>query len=517
MDTERATTLPDSPSIAAPARTPQRRRPRRRPVKRVPLGLLAVLLVIVGVYFVFHKRLPFSSRWTLHAIVSNTSNLVPGSPVREAGVTVGSVTGTSRGPGQSGQVTMVIDTQGRPIHTDATILIRPRLFLEGGFYVQLDPGSPSAPVIEDGGTLPQADTARPVQFYTVLSTLTQPIRASLTDALHAFAVGLHGTAPEQFNHALKQFAPTLEDAAYATQASQGTEPNDVSRLIASASAAARTLANSDQQLGQTIDGVDDVAHTLAIEHSNLAATLPALDGTLKAAPAAFTALDSTLPQLRRFSTALRPALEQAPPVLRAAVPALDQLRLLVAPGALPRLIDELQPLALALPALYRQLDTLFPSVRATVRCVASPVLPVLNSKVPDGHLSTDESLAADFEHDGVAFGGDAVSYDANGYGVRDALSVGPYSLDFGTLQGTTDQIVGSNTMPILGERPQWNGSGGGPTYRPDVPCNTQAVPNLAADNGTSDENAGLGSQTVHLKSGWLTSFMSNPHNFGERR
>ena len=34
-----------------------------------------------------------------------------------------------------------------PIHEDARVRIRPRLFLEGGFYVELDPGSPSAPKI----------------------------------------------------------------------------------------------------------------------------------------------------------------------------------------------------------------------------------------------------------------------------------------------------------------------------------------------------------------------------------
>ena len=51
-------------------------------------------------------------------------------------------------------MTMSIDTNGLPIHADATAKIRPRIFLEGNFYVDLAPGSPSAPVLSSGATLP---------------------------------------------------------------------------------------------------------------------------------------------------------------------------------------------------------------------------------------------------------------------------------------------------------------------------------------------------------------------------
>ena len=40
-------------------------------------------------------------------------------------------------------VTMAIQPNGLPIHADATVDIRPRLFLEGNFYVDLHPGTPS--------------------------------------------------------------------------------------------------------------------------------------------------------------------------------------------------------------------------------------------------------------------------------------------------------------------------------------------------------------------------------------
>ena len=42
---------------------------------------------------------------------------------------------------------MSINPNGLPIHADATAKIRPRIFLEGNFYVDLHPGTPSAPVL----------------------------------------------------------------------------------------------------------------------------------------------------------------------------------------------------------------------------------------------------------------------------------------------------------------------------------------------------------------------------------
>ena len=39
-------------------------------------------------------------------------------------------------------VTMEIEDDDQPIHNDATIKIRPRLFLEGNFYLDMKPGTP---------------------------------------------------------------------------------------------------------------------------------------------------------------------------------------------------------------------------------------------------------------------------------------------------------------------------------------------------------------------------------------
>ena len=66
--------------------------------------------------------------------------------MRIAGVDVGIVTSVDRiGHGSNAAVvTMNIDNNGLPIHADATAAIRARIFLEGNFYVDLHPGTPSS-------------------------------------------------------------------------------------------------------------------------------------------------------------------------------------------------------------------------------------------------------------------------------------------------------------------------------------------------------------------------------------
>jgi len=82
--------------------------------------------------------------FTLHAVVSNSVNVRQDSPVRVAGIDVGAVTGTEP-RGRSTEISFTMNDQGLPVHTNATLRIRDRLFLEGGYYLELDPGTPAAP------------------------------------------------------------------------------------------------------------------------------------------------------------------------------------------------------------------------------------------------------------------------------------------------------------------------------------------------------------------------------------
>ena len=170
------------------------RRHRSR-VSNLAAGLVAGIVVLVVCYLVFGGSIPFSgSPFELKATFTAETQLHLASPVRIAGVEVGTVTSIRRVGGSStaAVVTMTVAPNGLPIHADATVDIRPRLFLEGNFYVDLHPGTPSAPTLSSGHTLPAANTTGPVQLDRVLSALNSNTRANLQTLVRGFGGALNG-------------------------------------------------------------------------------------------------------------------------------------------------------------------------------------------------------------------------------------------------------------------------------------------------------------------------------------
>jgi ABC-type transporter Mla subunit MlaD len=91
---------------------------------------------------------------------------------------------------------MTIEDEGRPVREDVTLALRPRLFLEGNLFVDMQPGSPGEPELESGSVVPLEQTAISVQFDEVLTTLQKPVREDLQVFLREFgaALDVHGGA-----------------------------------------------------------------------------------------------------------------------------------------------------------------------------------------------------------------------------------------------------------------------------------------------------------------------------------
>ena len=132
-------------------------------VSNLQAAIAATAVILIACYLVFGGPIPFtSSGFVLKAAFTANTELGIGSPVRIAGVDVGQVTSVRHisGSATAGLVTMHIESQGLPIHSDATAQIRSRIFLEGNFYVDLHPGTPEAPILHSGATLPAANHIR---------------------------------------------------------------------------------------------------------------------------------------------------------------------------------------------------------------------------------------------------------------------------------------------------------------------------------------------------------------------
>jgi phospholipid/cholesterol/gamma-HCH transport system substrate-binding protein len=450
------------------------RRHRRDPLK---VGILVVVLIGAASYWTFTKHLPFVHGYRVHAIFTSANQLKKGSPVRIAGVDVGKVSGVSRGPGSTMDVTMDIEGKGLPIHRDATVKIKPRLFLEGGFFVALDPGSPSAPSMRSGGTIPLPQTTTPVQFHQILTALDHDTRAQFKSTLRVTADALDKETARSLRALAPQLAPTFKDVAVVSQSLLGTTPHDLSSFIAATSRITGTLAQHDTELAGAITGLNRTAGALASTDGSLSATIREADALLQSAPADLAAFRSALPPLAKVSAAVLPAMRIAPRVLDETSAFLTQLAGLSSPRELRGLVDKLAPTIRGFPAFEQRLNTLFGLVEAGTDCVEQRLLPAINEKVPDGALSSGRSAFQDLVHGLVGLASASQDFDGNGPWIRYLAAAGTETVSLGSL---TNGLVGNSNQPITGSRPVWLGPLDDSVYRPDVSCTTQTPPDLTA-------------------------------------
>jgi virulence factor Mce-like protein len=442
---------------------------------------LAVIVIAAAAYAAFVRRVPFSGQFTIRGRFASANELEPGNPVRISGVDIGSVTGVKAGPGNTAVVTMRLSKHDG-LHSDATLAILPRLILEGNFYVSVTAGSPSAPPLRSGDTVPLSRTSTPVQADQALDVLDLPTRGSLTQTLHTFAGGLGSgprTAPgyEDLQRAVRGFDAALGSVTLASRALRGTQPGDLPRTIDSTGRLTSQLAASPPALAALVSQFDRFAGALASGDGALAASVRGLDQVLIAAPPSLSSLQQTLPVLTGFARRLQPALLAAPPALAAGNRLLAQVRQTVQPPELPALVQRLAPVIGTLPALEPPLTRAFDLFAPASQCVSTHIIPALDQVVPDGRLSSGRPAWQDLLHMAAARTGTSPGFDGNGGTLRISLAESQLALT-GVIP-SIGPITGLGP-DIQGLRPTWLGYGVTPPFRPDQPCAAQQPPNLKA-------------------------------------
>jgi phospholipid/cholesterol/gamma-HCH transport system substrate-binding protein len=464
----------------------------RSRVSDLAAGLITIGLIVLGTYFAFGGSLPWSGGYTIYAQVRSANELHSRSPVRIAGVDVGHVAGFKRGPGQTAIIKLALDDSARPIHQDATLKIRPRIFLEGNFFVDLKPGSPSSPEMPAGGTIPLANTATPVQLDQILSELTAPTRGDLLHFVHALALSVQGGGAQTFDKTLKFWAPTFLNTSLSAQAMRGLQPHDLSNFIRDAGATAAAIATNRAALADLVTGLNRSTRALAQRRSKVDAALVQLAGTVDAARPAFEAINGAIPSTRALVRDVRPALKVAPPTLTYANAALDQVSALLKPAELPSLLNQLDPAVISLARLEPQLRQLLTLLDPVTECTRTIGLPTLQKSVDDGALSTGMPVYHELLDSLVGLASASQNFDGNGPAVRYHAGFGDEMVSLGG--SNPEPLVGLTSQPILGSRPKYTGVR--PPFHPDVPCTQDQPPNLTATTGPAPPEQKIGSASV---------------------
>jgi ABC-type transporter Mla subunit MlaD len=459
---------------------------------------VAVALIVIGVtvaitYYAFSQRLPISHPFHAYALMSDSVNVRGGDPVRIGGVNVGAVSSVTP-QGSDTRIELNLDPAAQPVHRDASIRIRDRLFLEGSYYLELDPGSAAAPLLGNGAEIPPSQTAGPVQFFQVLSLLNAQARDDLAQTVETLDQGLGapaGGGPADsgaagLKQAATEFPPLLKDTSLISRGLRGTAPGDVHTLLAAGAGVTGTLAAGWTQLADLVQGLNQTSSALAASDGALARTVSGLDQTLIAAPPALTAIDSSLGPTTTLAQALDPALQQAPPILDRLIPTLRQLAAVLAPGRRGPLLAAVAATFRDLPSVLRQLAAAFPIGKQISDCLRTHVSPIMSSEVPDGSLSTGYSVLEDFMHSLPGIAGASGSFDANGPFTRFLVGAGTNTLS-GSVGG---QSLVATAPPggqaLQGARPQWVGDLTASDFRPDVPCSADQLPSLASPTAAPD-------------------------------
>lgn len=470
---------------------PRRGRRRRERARIHPLFVALIVIAAAGVitFYAFNRSLPFGHHFTVYADVRDSVNVRSGDPVRIDGVDVGQVTGVTR-QGNGARIAFTLNAQAFPVHRDAAVWIRDRLFLEGSYYIQLDPGTPGSPELRDGATIPLSRTTSPVQLYQVLSILNSATRTDLAVTVEALAQGL-GSASGQprasgtagLKAAAPHLAPVLSDTAVISRALRGTSLGDLTRLLSSGASVTSALANSSAQLSGLVGGLYRTSSALAATDAKLGQTVSGVDQTLRAVPPALTAIDRALPPVTRLAGTLSPSLAAAPPLLDRLTPIVRRLATVLSPRSRGPLIGALTATFQEFPSILAQLAGAFPMGKQITDCLRTHVLGVLTKSVPDGSLSTGRPVLQDFLHFLPNLAGASGSFDGDGPYTRFLAGAGSNTLSGASgLVSTTPP--GSNSLE--GARPHWVGDLTARDFRPDVPCSTQPVPSLAANAGRPD-------------------------------
>lgn len=467
-------------------------------------GLLTLFLAAVVTYFGFTKAIPFRHHFEIQAVVKNSTLLRPKSPVRIAGVNVGEVVKTGRYKNTDlAVVTLRINDNGQPIHRDATVKIRPRLFLEGNFYVDLKPGTPGTGKLDDRGLIPVSQTQTPVQLDQVLTALQTDTRGSLQKALKGLGTALNEkptaeqdaeqsesvaglTGAQALNKTLSTSPQSLHRTAQVAGALLGPHPHDLSKTVDGLTRAMTALADHQDDLEDFIVDFDETMGTTAAHAADLRASVQELGPTAQHASEAFAELNAALPATRRFARDLAGSLPELPATITAAKPWTAQAKALLSDEELGGLLDELQPATSNLARLGHATRQWLPRIDAFNRCITDVIIPTGMLKVDDGPLSANTENYKEFWHAMVGQAGEGAGFDGNGNFVRLQAAGGQDLIRTGKTNYSLFSYVGRPTLPPLRTRPAYGNQL--PAFDRSVPCAKSPVPdvNNAVSTGPAD-------------------------------
>ena len=324
------------------------------------IAILVLVALAVGVSaYIFAHQPAFTfgkSYYTVNARFSSASAVTSGQgqTIDVAGVQVGQVGGLTLSGGTA-VVKMNIYKKYEPIYRNATVLLRPRTPLKD-MYLSLDPGTPDAGAVPNGGTLPVGATNPDIDFAEILNELDADTRNYILLLLSGGAQTFHdngstseapsAAAVSDLRGTFKRFAPLNRDTRTFTVLLAQRRQN-IQAAIHGLEEVTTSLGGVQKQLTSLINSSNTNFQAIASQATNLQTALTLLPGTLQQSTITFD-------KLRAFATQSGAALGKLVPFARALGPALIASRPLFR-DTTPVIKNQLRPFAVAVQPVARAL------------------------------------------------------------------------------------------------------------------------------------------------------------------
>jgi phospholipid/cholesterol/gamma-HCH transport system substrate-binding protein len=303
----------------------------------IAIAVLAAIGLGTAYYILNEQRLRIpgleEKPYILEAEFSDAQGVMPGQgqTIRVAGMRIGDVGEIDLENGRA-IVKMEIDQKHKDVvHTDATALLRPRTGLKD-MFIELDPGSKSAPVMKENGRIAVENTAPDVDADEILSGLDTDTRAYLQLLINGVGKGLKGRGKD-LQEVLARLGPLHRDIARVNSAF-ASRRKELARLIHNYGSSVTELATRDKELSTLVEAQSQALEAWASEDVNVSSAVRQLPTTLRSLESALVKVHELGQEIPPGLNALRPAIRQlhltnlqVRPFAREATPILrDQVR-----------------------------------------------------------------------------------------------------------------------------------------------------------------------------------------------
>ena len=393
------------------------------PISRVitmVLFALSCVGLLLFLWLSFGGTIPLGAQgYRVSVSFPNAQDLATQADVRIAGVTIGKVVSTRLDPkGNRTLATLQLQTKYAPIRRDTRAILRTKTIL-GETYVQLIPGSPNAPPVADGGTLPRGQVESDVQLSDIYNAFDPTTR-------HAFQVWQQqlakaiGSNDQNLNDVLGNLPSFAADATDILQVLD-VQHQAVVSLVQNGGTVFGALGQNQTALRNLITSAETTFATTAANNNKLAQTFEVF-------PTFLNETKATMAKLQTFSVNTDPLIKELDPVAQQLKPTLRSVDQLSPP--LRHLFTNLGPLITVsqtgLPAVRNILTGLTPTLGAL-----GTFLEQLNPIF--GWLSGHQQLISDFISNGATgIAATTQSFSGNGVGhyLRQFSPVGSETLSF---------------------------------------------------------------------------------------